>query len=350
MKILIFTKNWLGDVLFEIPAMRTIRENFPEARIVALAPARCQEILEAVPYLSEVRVFDERASERSLFSKVKFVAWLGNEKFDKVFLFHRSFTRALLARLGGIPERVGFETSKRKKILTTSVPEPTKPLHQVDYFLVLLKWAGLKVKFGAQYQFFYRPQDEAKALHSMETRGLKEKVFVAFHLGANWEPKKWPAANFLGLAELLGRNFSCPVVLTGGGEEESVAEEMTEQALHSNLISFCGKTSLGVLGALYQKAAFVVSSDSGPLHIASGVGTSVVALFGPTSPVLTGPRGTGKKVVIHWVPEGLTTPWLAEGPPPGDWMKKISPEEVFEKIQQEKLWSPRKEKISFSSR
>ena len=350
MKILIFTKNWLGDVLFEIPAIQAIRENFPGARMVALAPARCREILEAVPFLDEARVFDERASERSIFSKVQFIAWLRREKFDKVFLFHRSLTRAFLAWLGGIPARIGFETSKRKWLLTTSVPPPREALHQVDYFLVLLKWAGLKVRFGAEYSFFFRPEDEAKASQLLEMNGLKEKSFVALHIGANWEPKKWPAANFLKLAGLISQNFLCPVVLTGGSQEEPAAEEMVQKSNQVKLVSLCGKTSLGVLGALYQKAVFVVSSDSGPLHIASGVGTPVVALFGPTSPALTGPRGTGKKVVIQFVPEGAAVPWMKEELPRGGWMERICPEEVFEKIQLENLWNHRKEKISLSSR
>lgn len=351
MKILVFMKNWLGDVLFQLPVIQTLRENYPDAKIVALAPARCQEILKAVPFLDGVRVFDERQSERSLFSKIKFVAWLRQEKFNQAFLFHRSFTRALLCRLGGIGKRIGFETSKRKRMLTTSVPLPKKPVHQVDYFLVLLKWAGLRVKFGREYQFYYSAEDDARARHLMETAGLKEKSFAAFHIGANWKPKKWPAEYFLRLAKQVTENFSRPVVLTGGNEEQAAAEQMVGRAKNGRLISFCGKTSLGVLGALYQKAAFVVSSDSGPLHIASGVGTPVVALFGPTSPELTGPRGVGKKIVIHFVLEGYETPWFgkeSEFPYEG-WMEKITPGQVFETIGRENLWTNHTEKISSSS-
>ena len=346
MKILIVTKNWLGDILFEIPAIQAIRENFPKAHLTALAPARCQEILQAVPYLDEVRVFDERSGEKSLPSKVHFMGWLRQQKFDQVFLFHRSFTRSLLTALGGIPQRVGYETSKRKWLLTRPVPLPSRPLHQVDFFLVLLKWAGLKVNFESECQFFYRPDDNAKAYALMEANGLREENFVAFHVGANWGPKRWPANHFAELAGRLQKNFSCPVVLTGSQSDERIATEIVKiYSQGNNLISLCGKTSLGVLGALYQKAAFVVSSDSGPLHIASGVGTPVVALFGPTCPRMTGPRGIGKKIVIQFVPEGYSVPWKGGNLPEGGWMEKISPEVVFQKIKDENLW-PAKEKAS----
>ena len=86
-----------------------------------------------------------------------------------------------------------------------------------------------------------------------------------------------------------------------------------------------------------KQAAWVVSADSGPMHVASGVGTPVVALFGPTCPRMTGPRGTGKKIVIQHVPEGYKIPWLS-GPWPEDgWMERISPEDVFRKICEEIL-------------
>ncbi len=348
MKILIFTKNWLGDVLFEVPAIQAVRENFPHARLVALTPPRCLEILEAIPFLDEVKPFDERKEDRSLFAKIRLILWLRRQKFDKAFLFHRSFTRALLTRLGGVRERIGYATPKRKWFLTTAVPAPPRPLHQVDYFLVLLKWAGLKVKFGAEYQFFCRPKEERGALAILQEHNFPQKGFVAFHVGANWGPKRWPATNFARLADLITQTFSCPIVLTGSRGDEIIAQEIIRKAALTRPISLCGKTSLGVLGALFQSAAFVVSSDSGPLHIASGVGTPVVALFGPTCPKLTGPRGIGKKVIIQTIPPGFSVPWKGEKLPPGGWMERISSEEVLKKIREENLWPQKAETFSLS--
>jgi lipopolysaccharide heptosyltransferase II len=350
MKILVFTKNWLGDVLFEIPALRALRENFPSARIAVLAPARCREILESVPFLDEVRVFDERAGERSLLAKLRLIAWLRREKFEKVFLFHRSFTRALLAWWGGVPERIGYRTEKRGWVLTRAVEPPRKPLHHVDYSLCLLKGAGLRVRFGSEYEFFHRPEEETQAAQILKMNGLESEAFVAFHIGANWEPKRWPASHFAKLADRIGETYQGRVVLTGSEEDERIARDLVRQCESARPISLCGKTSLGILGALYRKAVFVVSSDSGPLHIASGVGTPVVAIFGPTSPELTGPRGPGKKIVIHFVLQGETVPWLGKKLPAGGWMERISAEAVFQRIQEEKLWGQKKEILSSSSR
>jgi len=149
------------------------------------------------------------------------------------------------------------------------------------------------------------------------------------------------------LAGLLIERLGCKIVLTGSERDESIAESIQGQVPEGTgtcpwvkgegVLSLCGRTSLGVLGAVYKRAEFVVSSDSGPLHIASGVGTPVVALFGPTSPVLTGPRGTGKKTILQFVPEGYSIPWKGKVLPERGWMERISPEEVFEKICQTSL-------------
>lgn len=350
MKILIFAKNWLGDILFEVPAIQALREHFPHARLVVLAPPRCKEILEGVPFLDEIHSFDEKGEDRSFFAKIRLIFWLRRQRFDKVFLFHRSCTRAFLTWLGGIRERIGYTTPKREWLLTTPVLPPARPMHEVDYFLVLLKWAGVKVKFGAPYQFFYRSREERGAQGILQETRLSPKGFVAFHVGANWEPKRWPAAHFARLADLVSQAFSCPIVLTGSARDEKIAQEIIQRTRVARPLSFCGKTSLGVLGALFQFAAFVVSSDSGPLHIASGVGTPVVALFGPTSPQRTGPRGTGKTIVIQWIPPGYSVPWRGRMFPKGGWMERISPEEVFKKIQQENLCPEKKGEIFSLSR
>lgn len=346
MKILVITKNWLGDVLFEVPALEALRENFPASDITVLAPPRCREILEALPFINRVKAFDERGEERSLGAKLRFIFWLWQEKFDRVFLFHRSATRAFLTWLGGVRERIGYAAPKRDWLLTTAIRRPEKALHQVDYFLVMLKGCGLKVHFGAEYRFFFSAGDEKEAVRLLQLEGLKEKSFAAFHIGANWDPKRWPSGHFARLADLLAEKCSLPVVLTGSKRDGVTASGIFGKMVKARRLSLCGMTSLKVLAALFQKAAFVVSSDSGPMHIASGVGTPVVALFGPTCPRLTGPRGTGKKIVIQYVPEGYSVPWRGKDFPQGGWMEKIKPETVLEKIVEEKLWSPRENSVS----
>ncbi|MCM8776154.1 MAG: lipopolysaccharide heptosyltransferase II, partial [Candidatus Omnitrophica bacterium] len=330
MKILIVTKNWLGDVLFEFPAIEMIRQQYPEAEIVCLAPERCREILEANPAIHRVIVFDERREHRSLLSRIRFVRQLRKEIWDQAYLFHRSRTRAFLLLLAGVKERIGYGT-KRSWFLTKSFPEPQTPIHHVDYFLELLRRAGIPCRENIPYHFYYSDDDRQRALRLLEKHGLED--FVCFHLSANWGPKRWPPVHFAKLADLIYLRFGLKIVLTGTAQDLFLAEEMMRNVRRARVISLVGETKLGELGAIFKRAIFLVSGDSGPMHMAHGVGTPVVALFGPTHPDLTGPRGTADKIILSYIPEGYTSPWYEKKLPPDGWLSHIQPEEVMQAIE-----------------
>lgn len=335
MKILIVTKNWLGDILFEEPAIRMIRQRHPEAEITCLCPPRCREILEKNPNVNRVMEFDERGAQKSFGAKLKFVLELRKQKFDKAFFFHRSKTRAFLCWLSGVRERTGYKT-KSGWFLTRAVAEPKQALHHVDYFVNLLTEAGFPKPENPSYQFYFSSEDRGKALRILQQNEITEP-FACFHLGANWEPKRWPPGHFARLADLICEKNKINIVLTGGRQDQDLARAMKEAAKKCRPVDLTGRTSLGELAALFSRASFVVSGDSGPMHIASGVGTRVAAVFGPTNPDLTGPRGTGEKAVLSFVPEGYQAPWYGENFPPEGWLSQITPEQVFSELE-EKGW------------
>jgi heptosyltransferase-2 len=146
-RILIFNLNWLGDVLFSTAAIRNIRRNFPDSYIACSVPSRCYHILKDNPNLDEVIIYDEKDRHRSLLSKIKFISLLRYKKFNIVYLFHRSFTRALITYLARIPERIGYYSKKRGWLLTKKILSPPKDsLHRIDYYLTLIERAGLRVE------------------------------------------------------------------------------------------------------------------------------------------------------------------------------------------------------------
>lgn len=297
-KILVLTKNWLGDVVFQSAAIKTIKENFPDSELVAAGPERCQEIFRNFPYIDRAIVFDEKKSERPLLEKLKRSLEWRRERFTHAFLFHRSMTRAFLVRLAGVPFRAGYATKGRSWLLTHSAVEPAPGLHDTDYFLSLLKAVGLRAELGRPYEFYFSKRDEDFALRLMESSGLRKNNFFVFHTGANWQPKRWPMERFGKLARLIGARGAWPIVLTGAKEDEGRIDQFLSLTAQLPIISLAGKTSLGELGALFSFSRAVVSNDSGPLHIADGVGAKTVAIFGPTNEVKTGPRGRGESVLL----------------------------------------------------
>ncbi|HXV28305.1 MAG TPA: lipopolysaccharide heptosyltransferase II [bacterium] len=332
MKILIFTKNWLGDILFQFPAIQAIHDAYPEAEIVCVAPERCHEILTAHPAVNRVISFDEKKGQRFFFSRVVFGLKLRREKWDKAYLLHRSRTRAFMAFLAGARERIGY-AFRRKRFLTKAIAEPAAPMHHVDYALNLIRTAGIPCPENAVYRFNVSEKARASARKLLEESHLQEKGFVCFHLGANWEPKRWPVKHFARLADLLHEKWQVPVVVTGAREDQPLVHELAESIQKARLISLAGRTGLSELAAVYAGSCCLVTGDSGPMHIASGVGTPVVALFGPTDPNLTGPRGAGDELVLQHIPVGYSVPWYGKKLPAEGWLSKIEPETVMTAIE-----------------
>ncbi len=328
MKILIFTKNWVGDMLFQMPAIDAIAAQWPKAEIVCLVPGRCREMLRSHPRVNRVIVFDEKKEHRSWVSRLSLAMTLRKEKWDQAFLFHRSRTRAFVALLAGAKRRVGYGKG-RKWLLTDAVSEPAGKLHHVDYFLNLVQSSGVKVPSQGVYHFYRSDEDDRTARDVLSAQELYPGRFVCFHLGANWEPKRWPPAHFASLAEKLFVEYGFTAVLTGAPDDKPLAAQVMKQSKIARVISLMGQTRLGVLGSLFRLSAFVVSGDSGPMHIAAGSGARVAALFGPTDPAQTGPRGEGDSFVIHKVPEGFSCPWYGKDLPHGGWLSLIQPDEVM---------------------
>jgi ADP-heptose:LPS heptosyltransferase len=151
------------------------------------------------------------------------------------------------------------------------------------------------------YDFPLPAESEAGAAALLQELGLRPgEPFVAVNAMTRWPTKNWTPAGFAAVAEGLGAH-GLPVVFTGAPEDRASLDQIAA-AMRSPMRRLDGRTSLRVLGAVFRQARVVVSTDTGPLHIAVAVGTPVVALFGPTDPAYTGPHGEGHVVLRSGVP------------------------------------------------
>jgi ADP-heptose:LPS heptosyltransferase len=235
--------------------------------------------------------------------------------------------------LAGVKERIGFGKG-RALFLTQAIPEPAGRMHQLDYFLEMMRRAGFEIPEGPSYKFYYKKEDRDLALRLLGDEGLQKKgSFICFHLGANWEPKRWPVEHFAALADKIHETRGLPVVVTGSRQDGVLFETFSKHVKKARVLSFVGKTGLRVSAAIYEQAACLVTGDSGPMHIASGVGAPVIALFGPTDPKLTGSRGRGESLVLQYIPPGYTVPFFGKNLPDQGWLSHITPEEVLNAIE-----------------
>ncbi len=342
MKILIIGVNWLGDTLFMTPAIRALRRRYPNAFLACAVPPRCRELLAGNPHLDLVLSFDERGDDRGLAGLWRFVRTLRSHRFDTTFLFHRSFTRALITALAGIPRRVGYATWKRAWLLTTAVPTPPPDtVHKVAVFLNLLATAGVPSD-GLAYDFMISDEDRRYARQLLRAAlggvpggpgpsGTLLRPIVAMHTGANWSLKRWPPAFFARLGDELGGPGGAQVVLVGAAADRPMAEGIARRMRHPPVI-LCGQTTLAQLGALFTEVSAVVSNDSGPLHLAAAVGARTVGLFGPTKPELTAPP-PAPHVRILFGSIGCPVPCYRLWCPINLCLRQITPAQVVETLQ-----------------
>ena len=137
-RILVVNVNWLGDVIFSSPIFKALKEAYPQVHISCLALPRVKEVLESIPYIDEIIVYDEKGRHWNPFAKLGLVWSLRRRHFDVAFLLHRSLTRALLVYFAGIPQRVGYDAKGRGRFLTHEVEPLDDQVHRCDYYLNIL--------------------------------------------------------------------------------------------------------------------------------------------------------------------------------------------------------------------
>ncbi|MFA5156881.1 MAG: lipopolysaccharide heptosyltransferase II [Candidatus Omnitrophota bacterium] len=289
-RILIFNVNWLGDVLFSTAAIRNVRRNYPESFIACVIPSRCYPVLKGNPHLDEVIIFDEADRHKATLEKLKFVKYLKDKKFDIAFLLHRSFTRALICRLAGIPERIGHYTKKRAFLLTKKIVPPERDsLHRIDYYLNVIEQAGLRIE-DRYTEFFVSDEDDDFAGTFLKNNSLgKSDFIVGVNAGGNWLPKRWPVHYWAELCDRLISELGCKVIVTGSSADLKLARSI-QDSMKAKPVIAAGIFNIKQMAALCKKLDLFITADTGPLHIANAVGAKkIIALFGPTSPAITGP-------------------------------------------------------------
>jgi heptosyltransferase II len=329
-KILVINVNWLGDVVFSTPALKALRNHFPDAYISCLVISRCEEVLKNNPRINEIIVYDEYGKHKSLWAKIKFIRYLRKKHFDSVYILHPSLRRAMIGFLAGIPNRIGYSTKKRGFLLTKAIPINPESMHKVDYFLNLLDQVGIP-NVDRKCEFFLSEKDKNDAALILEKAGITAKDrFVVFNPGGNWLMKRWPVKHFAVLADWLIKKKKIKVVIAGGKGDRVLAQQIVNK-VKSRLSVITGLTTLHQLAAVMVKSQCVVTADSGPMHISVAAGAKTVAIFGPTSPELTGPIGMSNPVILQ-ESQGCEVPCYKSDCDNNLCMEKITPQMVYDEL------------------
>ena len=343
--ILIVKLSAIGDVVHTLPSLSALRQLYPQAHITWVVEEAAADLVEGHPYLDRVLVSRrkhwQQDFKRENFSKnikeIKlFVNTLRDRPYDLVIDFHGLFKSAVLVWLSGGVRKLGFDSMQEGSGLfyTEKIPEDMGK-HAVDRYLDFLAYLGAKSGEESLLnspEFLIPSNDRSiqnvSALMSRSRLDI-DKPFVAINPVALWETKLWREDRFAMLADRITGELNIPVVITGSDQEKPYVESIIRKAKTAKVFDLAGQTTLKDLACLYRQAAVVVTTDSGPMHIAAAVGTPVVALFGPTDPRRTGPYGTGHTVISKKLP---CSPCFLKQCPTRECMERITVEEVLEVV------------------
>lgn len=329
--------NWIGDAVMAVPAMRRLRAVFPGAEITLHTRSWAEGIFRDADFIDNLLTFDKTSS------KVKDVLDQGRllreKKFDMAVLLPNSFESALVAKLAGIPKRLGYAKDGRSMLLTSAVkvPEWKNERHEVFYYLNLIDTLENNPEAGRPVANNIPGLDLSV---SDERRAGARKIFrdlgldpakrtVALGVGStNSRAKRWPAASYARLNDLLQEESDANVILVGGREELDVSQEVYNSS-RAKPVVLTGQTDLAEAVAVLAEADLLISNDMGLAHIAPAVGTKTIVIFGPTNPETTRPFSENAVIIRESV--DCSPCMLRDCPIDHRCMTRISVDDVFEK-------------------
>jgi heptosyltransferase II len=302
-RILITRTDRMGDVVLSLPAIKAAREIFPEAHIAVMVQPRIDDLLKGNPYIDEVIIYDKNKKHKGITKNMSFIRQLRAKKFDTALIFHTTKRINLICFLTGIPKRIGYARGKADFLLTDKIAytKKTGEKHEAEYSLDILRYLGADPEFSNPV-IYVQDDDEKKAGGLLKNLGIETgEKFIILHPGASCISKMWPLERFAKTGDMLIKDLKIKVMINLAPDQASLGEKV-KGMMDSKPVFFCEPTTLGELAALFKKASLVISNDSGPVHVASGVGTPVISIFGRNqkglSPVRWRPLGN-KAIAIH---------------------------------------------------
>lgn len=343
-RVLVRGVNWIGDAVMSMPAVQRLRELHPHAHIVLLCPAKLHDLWSHNPYLNEVIPVGDKID----------IDALRREEFDLAVVFPNSIRSALECWRARIPRRVGFAGQWRRFLLTDIVAQPRGEVaidatmdvdgrtitrkvffsmrHQAHRYLDLVSYLGGNREL-CRPKIFLSHEDLPPLTKFFRDDG---RPLVAICPGAEYGPaKRWMPTRFAEVAKRVAQQVDCRWLLVGGRADAEIARGVADAlaAAHlepNTIVNVAGQTTLAELCGLFKCCKLVMTNDTGPMHIASALGVPLIAIFGSTSPELTGPLSDRATVIRQ--PVECSPCFLRECPIDFRCMTRISIDQVVDAV------------------
>ena len=279
MKILVITLNNIGDVLLTLPSIQFLRHRFPSAKISVVVGERASSLLLQDPRYEKVWVDRKKirfAKRLSLFGE------LARQRFDLVINFRDLFSSMLSGDIKNVFNKKFWKPRKRK-------------LHRKErHFEHLIRLGIAEIaqlnRLETDDALWISEDCQKRMRELLKQEGVSEEGgWILVAPGSLSFTKRWPVEKFIQLCNTLVKERSAHILLVGEEQDRLMSQKIAQVVSSNGLTDLCGRTDLLGLAYLVKKAGILITHDSAPLHMASLLGTPVVAIFGPTNPEKYGP-------------------------------------------------------------
>ena len=338
MNILIVKLSAIGDVIHTLSSLAALRKLYPEANITWVIEDASSDLISGHPYLDRLIVSRRKQwirdlKEGRITKAVKeiraFIDDLRKQPYDLVIDFHGLIKSAAIVLLSSGKRKLGYDSMQELSglFLNEKIPEDMHK-HAVDRYLDFLRYLGADVK-EPEFLIPIGEENINRVEELLQRNDIDKKdSFVAVSPVALWDTKLWADEKFAGLCDRIAEELKVSVIFTGTEHDKL---EHIQSRMKAPSLNMGGKTTLRDLAYLYQRSALLITTDSGPMHLAAAMGTPVIALFGPTDPSRTGPYGKGHVVIRR---ELSCSPCFLKKCNSMECMSGITIEEVFHAVRE----------------
>lgn len=328
LKILAIQFKYFGDTVMLVPALRAIRQRYPDSELHALVPAEVAPLLEHLPYLTRIWPMPRRRGRAQLRRSWPMVRALRAERFDRSVEFSGNDRCAILSRLCGARERLGIADSGgfvgRRFCFTRRVAPAPRDQHEALRLLSVLSAWEITPPKVLETEIHTDPSLDARAA------GILPGGRIVCHIASSQPRKEWPLSRWAALHELAAEAGMDVVFGTGlGHREQALLAEFKRLAPTASTLA--AVPDLALYLAVLKRARTFVSGDTGPLHFAAALGVPIVALFGPTPTARWRPLGRRQAVLTA---SGCICRNTSVCISPTPCLATISPETVFDRMRE----------------
>ncbi|RCH56570.1 hypothetical protein DJ568_01545 [Mucilaginibacter hurinus] len=286
MKILIRLPNWLGDVVMSTAFTAAVRERYPNALIDVIIKKELGSIASLIPGINHIHLFSKK-EYNGLTGAYAFGKTLRRHHYDVFFSLPSSISSATMGWATQSRKRVGFGSEGGFFLLTNVCRRPKNVHRATEYIALLEQFSGQTVN------------DSAVKLQAAETEKVNRRIIINFNSEAT--SRRMPVDKAVELLDAIAANFKdATLTLIGGPKDITYIDEVITASVNTaGIENYCGKTDLKGLASLLASGLVLLSTDSGPAHLANSIGLPVVALFGAGNELNTSPFNKHNLTVLR---------------------------------------------------